>query len=262
MGWKRWVSLFVAVLVLTACGQVENQERGIFFTKGVLDPKCYGPGWHTYEPFTTNMDIVDVSAKTISFKDLGSGTSDVQAINVDMAVTIAIDPGNCHKLFEPGQPGHGYVEKIVAPMAQDSLKRTTAQYTLDKIISERGKVGDAVEAHLREKLAAYSIMVKEVNLVNVDPSKTFMEAVEQKQRAQQRAQQAEYERQQAEKEAEAAIAKARGQAKSNQLLAESLRQSPETIRFRELEVLEKKWNGNPPQIIFSDKAAVIPNLVR
>ena len=252
----RWLVVMVAGL-LAACGQVDQTERATFSKWGQMDQKCYGPGFYTYSPLGTDMDTIHVGTQKYEAKGLAAATADLQEIHADVVVNFSIDPDNCHKMFDPGQAGHNYLDKVIIPATSDSLKAATAHFGIDKIIRERGRLREEFEKDMRTRVGKFYLRIESVNLTNFAFAKSFSDAVEKRQVEEQRVQEAEYRRQQAVKNAEAAVALADGQAKANKLLAESLKQSPETIEFRKLEVREKeiaKWNGVLPHTIFGGGA--------
>lgn len=253
------MAVVLAAMLVVGCGQVDQTERATFSRWGQMDQRCYGPGFYTYSPIGTDMDTINVGTQKYEAKGLAAATADLQEIHADVVVNFSIDPDNCHKMFDSGQAGHNYLDKVIIPSTADSLKAATAHFGIDRIIKERGKLREEFEKDMRGRVGKFYLRVESVNLTNFTFAKSFSDAVEKRQVEEQRVQEAEFRRQQAVKNAEAAVAQADGQAKANKLLAESLKQSPETIEFRRLEVREKeiaKWNGVLPTTIFGGSGAV------
>jgi regulator of protease activity HflC (stomatin/prohibitin superfamily) len=244
---KRLLIALIAALGLAACGVVDPGERATFANLGTLAQKCYEPGLYWYNPFTTDMNTIDVKVQAYNVEKLGAASQDLQAIHANVTVNFAINGEKCHVLVQ--EVGWDFKERVIVPSVSEVLKASTAQYHSSAIIRERTKLKDQIVKGLRDRLNQYHIDVKDVALTNFDFSQEFQASVERSRIAEQRVQQAEFERQQAVKNAEAHVAQAEGQAKANKALAESLKQSPETLRFKELEVLEKKWNGVMPSTI-------------
>lgn len=239
-------------VVLAGCGQVDPGERAVFVIWGKMDQQCYREGWYAYNPLSTNMDEIDIKDRKLEVKKLSAATADLQEVHADVAVIYGIDGDRCHILLS--QVGHDYESRVIQPAVAEALKVGTAHFPIDRIIRERKKLKDEIIADLRSRLGGYGIKIQDIALTDFGLSQAFAAAVEQKQIAEQRVQQAEYERQQAVKQAEARVARADGEAKANKLLAESLKQSPETLRFKELEVMAQKWDGKLPQVVLNDKA--------
>lgn len=49
----------VLALFIAACGQVDPGERAVFITWGTMQQACYGQGFYFYNPFSTNMDLIE-----------------------------------------------------------------------------------------------------------------------------------------------------------------------------------------------------------
>lgn len=236
-------------LLFAGCGfgTVDPGERATFATWGKLDQQCYKEGFYTYNPLSTDMHRIDTKVQAYKVAKLAAVTQDLQAINADVVVNFSIDGDKCHELVQT--VGFDFKERVIIPSTAEVLKASTAHFPIDRIIRERARLRDEIIAGLKARLAPYRIDVRDVALVNFDFDPAFVKAVEQKQIEEQNVQRFEYLRQQAEKQAQTDVARAEGNAKANKLLAESLRQSPETLRFKELDVLEKKWDGRFPQFM-------------
>lgn len=257
----RVLMLAVVAFVTVGCGQIDPGEVGVFATWGVMDQKSYGPGFYWYNPLSTRMDEVNVQTRKFEAKKLAAASQDLQEIHADVIVNYAIKADAVHLLL--AQVGHAYEANVVAPAITDSLKAATAHFPIDKIIRERAKLRDEIIAGLKQRLDPYHLRVESVSLTDFSVSPAFSQAVERKQIEEQRVQEAEFRRAQAVKNAEAAVALADGQAKSNKLLAESLRSSPETLEFRRLEVREKeiaKWNGVMPHTMLGPAVTPLVSL--
>lgn len=253
----RALMMLAVTGLLMGCGQVDTGERGLFWNWGKLDQESYKPGLYFYNPISTTMRTVNVKTLKFEAKKLEAATSDIQEIHADMVVNYSVLPDKAHLLI--GQV-NDYEATVLAPAVVEALKAATAHFAIDKVIKDRVKLRDEILINLRERMGSYFINVEGVALTNFGFSQGFTQAVERKQIEEQRVQEAEYRRQQALKNADAAVALADGQAKSNKLLAESLKQSPETIEFRRLEVREKeiaKWNGVLPTTIFGSATTPI-----
>jgi regulator of protease activity HflC (stomatin/prohibitin superfamily) len=257
----RLVLCVLIGVVVAGCGIVDPGERATFSVWGRMDQKCYEPGFYTYNPFSTNMDEINIQTQRYEVKKLTAATQDLQEIHADITVNYALDSTQCHKLMT--EIGHDFESKVIVPAVADTLKAATAHFPIDRVVKERHKLATEIFDDLRNRLSLYYIRVEKINLTDFGFSQAFSQAVERKQIEEQRVQEAEFRRQQAVKNAEAAVALADGQAKANKLLAESLKQSPETIEFRRLEVREKeiaKWNGVLPGTVMGQAPIPILNI--
>jgi prohibitin 1 len=89
-------------------------------------------------------------------------------------------------------------------------------------------------------------LLDDVDLLQIDFSERFREAVEAKQVAVQEAKRAEFEAIRAQRQADARVYLARGQAQAQQLLQSGL--TPEILEHEAIE----KWNGHLPLVVGQD----------
>lgn len=249
---RLMVVVLAAMLGGCGWGVVDPGERGVFARFGEVENKCYPEGLYFYNPFSTTLYEIDAKVQAHTVKGAEAATRDLQTIHSDVVVNFAIDGTKCHELVKT--VGTEFKARVLDPAVQESLKAATAHFPVEKVIQERAQLKAEIEGALRGRMTQYALIIKDVNLVNFGFDAKFTAAVVEKQVQEQRVQTAEYQRQEAVKLAEKRVADARGQAESNRLLAESLKQSPETLRFKELEVMAQKWNGQLPQTILGGSA--------
>ena len=202
------------MFIIAGCGQVDPAERAIFVRWGVIDEKCYGPGFYTYLPFGTDMDIIHVETKAFSRQKMGAATKDLQEIHADVVVNYSLDGANCHKMFAEGQPGHDYLAKVLTPALDDALKAGTAHFSIDEIIQNRERLRIEVTRALQVRVRPYYINVPDngVNLVNFDIDPRYMKSVLDKQVEQQKALQEAHKVATTTRQAEMKAAQAKGEA--------------------------------------------------
>ena len=115
-------------------------------------------------------------------------------------------------------------------------------------------ISDGLVEGLNKKLNASGLYVTDVNIIDFDFSEAFIQAIEEKQVAQQMLLKAETEKQtaitNAEAQAEATKIKAEAEAEANRVLAESL--TAEIIEYNKIQ----KWDGKLPQVSGSSASII------
>lgn len=140
---------------------------------------------------------------------------------------------------------------LIGSMLGNLIKEETVKYESTVVTEKREAIRLAILARLKEKLSPYSVEVVDFFMTNVDFKPEFVASIEKKQIAKQLALEeeakVEVERQKGEQakaraagEAEAIRIKAAGEADANNLLAASLRQSPEVLTFRLIDKIGDK----------------------
>lgn len=170
---------------------------------------------------------------------VAAASSDLQDVNATIALNYNLNPGSVGDVFR--SIGTKYKERIIDPSLQESFKAVSAQYPISELISKRGEVKDKVRDSLRERLGKIGVAVTDVSIVNLEFSKEFTAAIEQKQVAEQKVQEANFKLEQVKKEAEA-----------QRLQKETL--TTELLRKYAID----KWDGKMPQYVGGDSVFNIP----
>lgn len=249
----RTLSIIALTLILfTGCGFeiIEPGERGVWVAFGETLDQCIKEGLQgPYNSIKWDLHVLDIKPHSIKVDKAGAGTHDLQEVYMDLVVIYRIDGDQCHKIIK--EVGADFASRIMHPAILEEAKAGTAQFTLSQMIQERPKVSERILQGLRVRLKPFYIIVDAVNITNFDASKDFMRSVERKQIVLQEVQTAENERLKAEINAKTVEINAIGEAKAIKIKQEALKQGPEVLKFKELEVLSEKWDGKFPQFVGS-----------
>lgn len=141
---------------------------------------------------------------------------------------------------------HGFFRDAV----RNAFKLSTA-YRAEEINGvKQAELIDRVLEQLRLAMQPYGVDVLQLGFASPPrPPESVKQAIESKIAATQHAERAENEKRQAIAEAAKSVEIARGQAQANELLTRSL--SPQLVQWKQLEILEHKWNGQFPQVVGS-----------
>jgi regulator of protease activity HflC (stomatin/prohibitin superfamily) len=172
--------------------------------------------------------------------EAAAASSDLQDVKATLVTNYHINPDKVGELYRT--VGTDYKTRLIDPAIQESVKATTANYAIADLITKRQDVKNAALLSLRNRLATRGIIVEDISFVNLEFSKAFTTAIEQKQVAEQQAQQAKYLAEKATNEAAAKVAEAKGQAEAQSIVQASL--TPELLQKMSID----KWNGVLPQV--------------
>jgi regulator of protease activity HflC (stomatin/prohibitin superfamily) len=232
---------------------------------GAVDTsRSLNEGIHFVVPIRDNVVQMEVRTNKIT-EDAASASKDLQDVRTQVALNYHINPDNAQFVYK--QIGLDYVNRIIVPAIQESVKQVTARFNAEELITKRETVKDQIDEQITARLAPYNIIVDGISITEFQFSPDFVRAVEAKVAAQQRALQAqnelrriEIEAQQAEARAvgeqQANIARAEGVRQSNVLQAQGeaqaittidkqLRQSPSYLEW----LKSQKWNGQLPLVV-------------
>ena len=206
------------------------------------------PFYQSVEMVNNQIQKLEVDANAVS-KDLQAVSSTI-AVNFNVSVAASVDI--VRKIG-----AQFYMDNILSPAVQESVKSVTAKYTAEGLITERAKVSAEIAKGLDEKVKDYGIVVLEFNIVNFDFSETFNKAIEEKQVAQQELIRVRTEQEQlvvkaeaaakaAEANARAILVQAEAQAEANRMLAASI--SDTLVEYEKIQ----KWDGVLPKVSGGD----------
>ena len=215
--------------------------RGVVMNFGQVQDQILGEGLHWRIPIMQEIKQLSVRVqKTDILAQVGS--KDLQEVKLDVAVNWHIDPNKVNKVYQNVGDEAQIVNRILTPAVGEVVKAAAAKKNAEEILTKRPELKAEIDANLDDRLLNYGIVLDSVSLLDVQFTREFAEAIEQKQIAEQEAQRAVYIAQKAAREAEAEVNRARGRAEAQRLLQETL--TPAVLQNKALEA----WDGKFPLV--------------
>jgi regulator of protease activity HflC (stomatin/prohibitin superfamily) len=248
---KKSVTVTVIVLAILLVGFVlfncfaivSAGHTGVVLTLGRVSERVLQEGFHVKAPFVQEVVQIDnritkLEVQTEAF------SKDLQTVSTTLAINYRVDSAKSYSIYK--NIGRSYESVLVTPAVNEVLKAITAQYTAEESVTNRAIISDGLIAGLNEKLNSDGLYVTDVNILNFDFSEAFINAIEEKQVAQQQLLKAETEKQtaitNAQAEAETIRIKAQAEAEANRIVSQSLNEF--VIENKKIE----KWDGKLPQV--------------
>ena len=253
MNWSKWLLIAALVPALQGCTQVDAGNLGVVTKWGEIQDEALPEGIHFRLPVKTR--IINISTRVHKMEASATASSkDLQVVSTKIALNYRLDASRIVEIFR--NIGTLYVVEgtIIDPALQESLKKATAQYTAEELITKRQQVKETLADSIRATLEKSDVLVTELSITDFQFDPQYQQAVESKQVAEQRALTARNDLARIKVEAEQAEAQARGQAnamlaraeaeaKAQELLRKTI--SPEIVYLRAVE----KWNGTQPVVV-------------
>lgn len=174
-------------------------------------------------------------------------TKDGQTVTVDLTVQFQIDGDNASVIYRT--IGLNYVDKVVRPAARSITREKVTGFTSKELYNEstRQKMEQEIEATMKDNFGRKNVILGDVLIRHIGFSQSYLNAIEEKQIAQQKIEKAEFEKQEAEIRKEKTIIEAEAEAESIKLKGEALSQSPEVIQLQFVEKMSPqiKWGIMP-----------------
>lgn len=242
-----FIAIIVVFIAINCFTIVEPGHTGVVVTLGKVNEGVLSEGMHVKAPFVQRVvkidnRIVKLEVSTEAF------SKDLQTVSTTLAINYRVDSAKSYSIYK--NIGANYEAVLVTPAVNEVLKAITAKYTAEESVTNRSLISEGLVEGLNEKLNASGLYVTDVNIINFDFSEAFINAIEEKQVAQQQLLKAETEKQtaitNAEAEAEAIMIKAEAEAEANKKIKASLDDNVIRSKFYD------KWNGELPQAMGSD----------
>ena len=197
-------------------------EAGVVSILGEAQEPPLLEGIHFKPPLIAKVDVYDVTVQKYEVP-AQSATKDLQDLSASFAINFRLDPVQVVDIRRKQGTLSNVVAKIISPQTQESFKVAAARKTAEEAITRRDELKADFDVALSQRLEKYGIIILDTSVIDLDFSKAFAQAVEDKQIAEQSAQRAVYVAREAEQEAQADINRAKGRAEAQRLLAETLR---------------------------------------
>lgn len=248
------IIIFVIVL-LASITTVPTGYVGVKTRFGKVQEDVIQEGLNTKAPFIEKIVKIDCRTQKIELES-ATATKDLQEVTFKIAVNFNINKQTANELYKT--TGKNYEDIIVNPSILESIKAVTAQYKADELITKRSEVSNKMQDTLKEKIETKGFNVIDFNIIDLDFSKEYNEAIEKKQVAEQQAKQAEYELQKAKVENEKKIENAKAEAEVMRLQNQEI--TDKTLQLKKLEIQEaliNKWNGQLPTTSLGDNIPML-----
>jgi regulator of protease activity HflC (stomatin/prohibitin superfamily) len=166
-------------VVLTGLGCISSVDTGyvgIVKTFGRVENYTFDSGFHFKAPWNSVVQIDNRVQKTTN--ELPCFSSDIQEVYTVYTVNYQISKTNAQNLYR--DVGTNYLETVVNPTIQESVKTVVAKYTAEQLIGKREVLAEEIESLLAINLQKYNIDVVSTAIENMDFTESFTAAVEAK----------------------------------------------------------------------------------
>ena len=237
------VTVLVLIVGFNCFTIVKAGHTGVVVTLGKVNENVLQEGMHFKIPFVQQIIMIDNRITKLEV-ETEAFSKDLQTVSTTLAINYRVDTSKSYSIYK--NIGKDYETVLVTPAVNEVLKATTALYTAEESVTNRSLISEGLVKGLNEKLNEIGLYVTDVNIVNYDFSEAYINAIEEKQVAQQKLLKAETEKQtiitNAEAEAEALKIKAQAEAEANATIADSITDA--LVDYNKIE----KWDGSLPHV--------------
>lgn len=223
-------------------------ERGVLMRFGSVQDRVLSEGLHPLWPLAETVEMLSVRLQSLTMNTEGA-SRDLQDVKAEVAVNWHIDPTKVNRIYQRLGDVTPLADGVIKPAIEDTIKAVVASFTAEELVTKREIVKVSITQLLQQRLLRYDLLLDDVDLLQIDFSEGFREAVEAKQVAEQEAKRAEFEAIRAQRLAEAKVFLAQGESQAQKLLQASL--SPLVLQHEAIE----KWNGHLPLVVGQETVA-------
>jgi prohibitin 2 len=257
------IIIFVLIFLFKIYIIVDPGEKAVIFNKATGNLRVTpNEGFYFLVPLIEEPTVYDMKARTYTMSiatlegeikgddSLQALTSDGQTVLLDISVRYHPDADNLDKLHR--RIGVDYVNKVVRPQVRSIVRMAVSEYpVLDVYSGKRMQIQAEIEGKLRASFKKSYIICEEMLLRNVQFSREFQQAIENKQIAQQEAQRMKYVLEKQELEKKRKIIEAEGESESLRLKGKALADNPLLIQYEYIKLLSPNI-----QAIITDQNAI------
>ncbi len=264
------IAISGVVVLSTATVRVPSGYRGVLLTWGKVENRVMQEGLNFKVPFSQSVVLMNVQIQKAESTE-ATATADLQEVSTTVAVNYRLNPTRVNEIYTDLR--QDYVNRVIKPNIEESLKATTAEYRAEELVTNRAAVKATLDEILAERLSIFNIEVVSVSLTDFQFSPSFSAAIDAKVTAEQQAlvsknelEKIRYEAQQqiiqaeaaknatirrAEGEAFAQIIQANATAKSIEIITEQM-----TMEYANYLWLQT-WDGRLPSVMTKDEQGLI-----
>ncbi len=255
------LGIVALIVIFSSYAIIEPGHRGVVVRLGKVEDLVLGEGFHLIiPPMVRQVVPVDVRTRKLDVYT-EAASSDMQTVQVTGVLNYHVDPNGVNRLYQ--SVGLGYESILIEPALQEAIKASTAQFRIERILSQREVLKEQIQDGLKERLGNHYIIIDQFSLSNVEFSAEFDAAIERKQVAEQAALQKQYELQSAQKEVEITLARADGERKAAVIAAEGraeARRIEAQAEAQALQLIAAQIRNNPDLIKYEWATRLSPSV--
>ena len=249
----QWLA--VLIFVFGSWFTVAEGERAILTTFGKASNHIYEAGLHVKWPLIQDVKTFDVKTIRADFKT-ETYTKDIQTARITVSYSYNLISNDIIETYKTY--GNQWQERILYPNLEQAVKAEVGTWNADQMVANRDKVASNILSSLQARMIehSYPVSITNFQMINIDYSDQFEQAIEKKVVAEQAALEEANKTKQVEQKAKQQITSAKAEAESMRIRANALTNNPKLVNYE----FVQKWDGKLPQIMTGDSMPILMNL--
>ena len=183
---RRGLLALLPIAGLTGCTQVDAGNLGVVTKWGEIQQEALPEGIYFRAPVKTQ--IINISTRVHKIEaDSTASSKDLQVVSTQIALNYRLNAPEIVEIFRNVGTRRAVESTIIDPALQESVKKATAQYTAEQLITKRQEVKESIAENITATLEKSNVLVTELSITDFKFDPQYQAAVEAKQVAEQRA---------------------------------------------------------------------------
>jgi len=250
------IALFTIILISNSVYVNTEYERSLITRFGEIK-EVTQPGVHFKLPFIESRHTADTRMEQMTLKGWIATKGGTNRVNVTMIVNHRIDgtPANIKSLYKLFGGGFDYESRFMTGAAIDKLKASVSKHEIASVTDDRDAIRNETFTNIEEAGAKYGIMIKSVQISNIEFDPEYLKKLKQVQAARAQAAAAKEQEIQAKFLANKKIQQARGEAESKKLSASAEAYKIKTESVEQAKAIIRVGNAKAKSIKAQNNAA-------
>jgi regulator of protease activity HflC (stomatin/prohibitin superfamily) len=229
------VTLFLSIELISA------GHRGVVLTWGAVSDRIMDEGLNWKTPYVQSVKEMSVQTERVSV-DASASSKDLQVVSTRVTLNYQLQPAFVNDIYQRYRKD--YSERVMMPTILEFVKKTTAKFTAEELITKRQEVKADLQGSIFASLEKSHITSKDIFITDFNFSDSFNQAIEAKVEAEQLALKAKNDLERKKFEAQQIIVKEEANARAIEIKAQAITQEG-GVEYVALMAVEK-WNGVLP----------------
>lgn len=195
------VSLLALIAVWGSWYTVDQGERGVILVNGAMTGVAE-PGLGFKWPLVSSVIRISVQDHAAVYENVQAYSKDQQVGTMRISVTYQIPAAEVSKVYADYGSVENMISRLLDRQVSKSMEETFGQFNAVTAIQDRARLGAEIQRAIQASVAGNPILVKSVQLENIDFSAAYEQSIEDRMKAEVGVKTAEQNAQRAQVEAE------------------------------------------------------------
>ena len=245
-------AVIAIVILFGSFFTVAEGQKALITTFGKASDTIYSAGMHMKLPIIQSVKKFDVKTIRADYKTQ-TYTKDIQTATIIVSYSYNLIGNDIVQTYR--EYGNDWQERILYPNLEQTVKAEVGTWNADTMVANRDKVAENILKSLQDRMEEhkYPVMITNFQMINIDYSSQFEQAIEKKVIAEQKALEEANVTKQVEQQAKQTVAQAKAEAESMRIRANALAQNPKLVSYEAVQ----KWDGKLPQFMMGNSTPIL-----